>query len=76
MINKYNEIRQVEQTDFTLNDIYLGYNELWEIMDEIEIDPEKITLYQKEVDTLHNALDDYIRFRSNYKTDLKELISE
>lgn len=74
MIEKYNQIRQVEKTDFALNDIYLGYNELWEIMDKIEIDPEKITLYQKEIDILHNALDDYIRFRSNYKTDLKELI--
>ena len=74
MIEKYKQIRQVEQTNFVLKDIYHGYLEFWDIMDEIESDPEKITLYEKEVDILYNALDDYIRFRSNYKTDLKELI--
>ena len=74
MIEKYNQIKQVEESEFPLNDIYLGYSDYWDIMDEIESDPEKITLYQKEVEILYNALDDYIRFRSNYKTDLKELI--
>lgn len=74
MIEKYKQIRQVEQTNFVLKDIYHGYLEFWDIMDEIESDPEKITLYEKEIDILYQALKEYIAFRSNYKQTLKGLI--
>lgn len=74
-LNKYEQIKLVEQSDFTLNDIYLGYSDFWDKVNEIDLDPEKLTLYSKEIDILYDALKDYIKFRSNYKTTLKEVIN-
>ena len=75
-LEKYYEIKLVERSNFTLNDIYLGYSDYWDIIEEIGQDLNKIDLYNKEVDTLYLALDAYIRFRSNYKKTLKSLIKE
>jgi|13_taG_2_1085334.scaffolds.fasta_scaffold05866_11 hypothetical protein len=73
-MNKYEQIKLVEESDFVLNDIYLGYSEFWDKVNEIDLDPEKLTLYEKDIDILYDALVDYIKFRSNYKNTLKELI--
>lgn len=74
-MNKYEQIKKVEETSFTLNDIYLGYDYYWQIVQEIDNDNSKLEKYSKEIDTLYKALDKYIQFRSNYKTDLKGLIN-
>lgn len=74
-MNKYEQIKLVEKTDFELKDIYLGYSEFWDIVEKIDNDPEKYIMYEKDIDILYDALNDYIKFRSNYKIDLKGLIN-
>lgn len=73
-MTKFDQIQLVQQSDFTLVDIYFKYSSYWDIIDEIEEYPSRIVMYEKEVDVLYKALSQFIEFRSNYKKTIKDVI--
>jgi uncharacterized protein (DUF427 family) len=73
-MREYNEIRQIEESEFPLNDIYLGYNDYWEIMDRIEENNSLLWVYSEEVKELHDIINQNIQFRSNYNKDINDYL--
>ena len=73
-MNKYEQIKKVEESSYTLNDVYLGYQEYWDIIDKIDNDKSLFFIYQKEVNELYDIINDNIKFRSNYNSDINDYL--
>lgn len=73
-MREYNEIKQIEESDFPLNDIYLGYSDYWDIMDKIEENKSLIWEFSEQVKELHDIINDHIKFRSNYNKDINDYL--
>lgn len=73
-MNKYEQIKKVEESSYTLNDVYLGYQEYWDIIDKIDNDKSLFFIYQDEVNELYDIINDNIKFRSNYNSDINDYL--
>ena len=73
-MREYNEIKAIEESEFPLNDIYLGYNEYWDIMDKIEENKSLLWVHSEAVKELHSIINDHIKFRSNYNSDINDYL--